>query len=145
VLGADVVVDYRTHDFVDAVKSFTGGRGVDVVLDVIGGSYVPRNIASLAVGGRIIQVGVMEAGATDLNLGLLLAKRASITGTTLRARPIEEKIAISRRFAAEILPLFDHGPLRPVIDSRYPLGEVAAAHERMQSNANIGKILLDIA
>ena len=144
-LGADVVVDYRTGDFVEAVKSFTGGRGVDVVLDVIGGSYVPRNIASLAVGGRIIQVGVMEAGATDLNLGLLLAKRASITGTTLRARPIEEKIAISRRFAAEILPLFDHGPLRPVVDSRYPLGEVAAAHERMQSNANIGKILLDIA
>ena len=110
-LGADVVVDYGTQDFVAEVAAATGGTGVDVILDVIGGDYVERNIASLAVKGHIIQVGVMAGKPVPFNVGLLLGKRASITGTVLRARPLEEKIAISQRFASEMLPLFSTGQL----------------------------------
>ena len=114
------------------------------MLDVVGGDYVNRNIDALAVGGRIIQVGTMGGGRTEVNIGMLLPKRATITGTVLRARPIEEKIAITQRFAAEMLPLFDQGRLRPVIDARFTLEEIAAAHERMESNVNVGKILVDV-
>jgi NADPH:quinone reductase len=144
-LGADLVVDYGSEDFADAVKRSTGGRGVDVVLDVIGGDYVARNIACCATGGRIIQVGVMGSGAAEVNVGALLMKRASITGTTLRLRPLEEKIAITRRFATEMGGFLADGTLRPVIDSRYPLDAVAEAHTHMASNANVGKIVLDVA
>lgn len=144
-LGADVVVDYGSQDFVEEVKTATNGLGVDVVLDVIGGEYVERNVASLAVKGRIIQVGTMAGKPVPFNVGLLLAKRATITGTVLRARPIEEKIAITQRFAAEVLPLFDSGALHPVIDSRYAFADVAQAHEHMASNGNVGKIVVDIA
>ena len=143
-LGADVVVDYTSEDFVARVRDVTGGAGVDVVLDVIGGDYVEKNVSALAVKGRILQVGVMGGKPMPFNVGALLAKRASITGTVLRARPTEEKIAISRRFAEEMLPLFEDGSLRPVIDSVQPLTDIAAAHERMASNANVGKIVVTI-
>lgn len=141
-LGADLVVDYTRDDFVEAVRRATGDRGVDVVLDVIGGDYVERNVAALAVKGRIIQVGVMAGKPVPFNVGLLLAKRASITGTVLRARPLEEKIAITQRFAAEILPLFASGTLVPVVDSRFRLEDIADAHRHMAANANAGKILI---
>lgn len=144
-LGADVVVDYTTTDFVQAVREATGGRGADVVLDVIGGDYVDRNVAAVAIKGRIVQVGVMAGGAVPFNVGALLPKRASITGTVLRARPLEEKIAISQRFAAEVLPLFASGVLRVVIDSRYALADIVAAHAYMETNANVGKILIDVS
>ena len=144
-LGADVVIDYNADDFVAVTKDATGGVGVDVVLDVIGGEYVPRNVSALRLGGRIIQVGVMAGGPVPFDVARLLMKRATITGTTLRARPIEEKVAITREFAAQILPHVASGAIRPVIDSRYPLDEVAAAHERMASNANAGKLVLDIS
>lgn len=143
-LGADVVVDYTRDDFVEAVRHATDGRGVDVVLDVIGGDYVERNVASLAVKGRIIQVGVMAGKPVPFNVGLLLAKRASITGTVLRARPLEEKIAITQQFAAEMLPLFGSGVLKPVIDSRWRLDDIAEAHRHMAANANAGKIVVSI-
>lgn len=91
-----------------------------------------------------MQVGTMAGGRTEVNVGALLPKRATLVGTVLRARPLEEKIAVTVRFAAEVLPLFDRAGLRPVIDSRFPLHEVAAAHERMEANANVGKILLDV-
>lgn len=144
-LGADVVVDYASSDFVEEVHSATSRAGVDVVLDVIGGEYLEKNISSLALKGRIIQVGTMAGKPVPFNVGALLAKRASITGTVLRARPTEEKIAISRRFAAEMLPLFDAGILKPVIDSVYTLEQIADAHSRMASNANIGKIVVTVA
>lgn len=144
-LGADVVIDYHTDDFVDSVKQATGGAGVDVVLDVIGGEYLPRNVASLAMGGRIIQVGVMAGKPVPFDVGSLLMKRATVTGTTLRARPLEEKIAITREFAAQLLPHVAAGTLKPVIDSRYPLEEIAAAHTRMGENANAGKLIIDVA
>ena len=144
-LGADVVVDYGSQDFVEEVQKATNGKGVDVVLDVIGGEYVERNIASLAVKGHIIQVGVMAGKPMPFNVGLLLGKRASITGTVLRARPLDEKIAITQRFVAEMLPLFDTGALKPVIDSSYSLADVAKGHEFMATNGNVGKIVIDIA
>lgn len=143
-LGADVVVDYGSQDFVEVAREATGGAGVDVVLDVIGGEYVEKNVAALAVKGRIIQVGVMAGKPLPFNIGLLLGKRATITGTVLRARPTEEKIAISRQFAAEMLPLFSTGALRPVVDSVYAFADVAEAQQRMASNANTGKIVLDL-
>jgi putative PIG3 family NAD(P)H quinone oxidoreductase len=144
-LGADVVVDYGTQDFVAEVGTATGGAGVDVILDVIGGDYVERNIASLAMKGHIIQVGVMAGKPVPLNIGLLLGKRASISGTVLRARPLEEKIAISQRFASEMLPLFSTGQLKPVIDSVYAFADIAQGHEYMASNGNIGKIVITVA
>lgn len=143
-LGADVVVDYGSQDFVAEAMSATGGAGVDVVLDVIGGEYVEKNIAALATKGRVIQVGVMAGKPLPFNVGLLLGKRATITGTVLRARPTEEKIAISRRFAAEMLPLFSTGALRPVVDSVYAFADVSGAQQRMATNANTGKIVLDL-
>ena len=143
-LGADVAVDYATTDFVEAVQSATGGRGVDAVLDVIGGDYLDRNVASLRTGGHIVQVGVMGGGSTTLNLGMLLPKRAHLTGTVLRGRPLEEKIAISQRFAAEMGPRFTDGSLRPVIDTHFPLADVAAAHDRLERNDSFGKLVLDV-
>jgi len=143
-LGADLVVDYGVDDFVAECDAYTDGAGVDVVLDVIGGDYVDRNVKALRVGGTIVLVGVMGGGRTQVDVGALLPKRAAIVGTVLRARPLEEKIAISRRFAAEVLPLFDAGAVHPVIDSRYPLDDIAAAHDRMEANANVGKIVIDV-
>jgi putative PIG3 family NAD(P)H quinone oxidoreductase len=144
-LGADVVIDYTTDDFVERCRDLTDRRGVDVVLDVVGGDYVERNVDALAVGGRVIQVGVMSRDPGLLNVGKLLPKRAAIIGTVLRPRPLEQKIAVTQQFGREVLPLFEAGVLTPVIDRRYPFDEIAAAHERMQANANIGKIVVDIA
>ena len=143
-LGADVVVDYGSQDFVEEVQKATNGKGVDVILDVIGGEYVDRNVASLAVKGRIIQVGVMAGQPLPFNVGVLLAKRASITGTVLRARPLDEKIAITQRFISEMLPLFDSGHMKPVVDSTYSLANIAKGHEYMASNGNVGKIVVTI-
>jgi len=143
-LGADLVIDYTSSDFAEAVSEWTGGAGVDVVLDVIGGEYLTRNIASLKVQGRIIQVGVMGEGKATFPLGMLLPKRASLIGTVLRSRPLEQKIDANQRFIRELLPRFDDGALRPVIDSRFPLDDIAAAHDYMETNANVGKIMLDV-
>jgi NADPH2:quinone reductase len=142
-LGAHVV-DYTSDDFVAAAKELTGGAGVDVVLDVIGGDYLARNLAALRVGGRIVQVGVMGGGKATFPLGLMLGKRATLVGTVLRARPLEEKIALTQRFEREMLPFLADATMAPVIDCRFPLAEVAQAHERMEANANIGKIVLSL-
>lgn len=143
-LGADAAIDYTQDDWVQAARDLTGGRGVDVVLDVIGGDYLKRNVDALAVGGTIVQVGVMGGGRASFDLGLLLPKRATVRGTVLRGRPIEEKISVTQRFAREVLPLFGDGRLKPVIDRHFPLAQVADAHRYMESNANFGKIVLDV-
>jgi len=142
-LGADVVVDYSKEDFVERVRLATDGRGVDVVLDSVGGDYLDRNVASLALKGRIVQIGLM-AGVGSFNLGALLPKRASLIGSVLRARPLEEKVAVSQRFAAEMLPLFDSGAMKPIIDKRFTLAEIASAHAYLESNANVGKVVISV-
>lgn len=143
-LGAHVVVDYGSEDFVAAALQATAGRGVDVVLDPVGGDYLDRNVAALAVKGRIVQIGAMGGGAGSFNLGALLPKRAALIGTVLRARPPEEKIAVSQRFAHDVLPLFDSGELRPVIDRHFSLDEVAQAHAHLESNTTVGKVVLRV-
>lgn len=143
-LGADVVVDYAKESFLEAAREATDGRGVDVVLDVIGPAYLNDNIACVRTAGRVIQVGLMGGMNADFNMGALLMNRVQLIGTTLRSRPIEEKIAKNQQFAAEILPLVAKGLLSPVIDSRFPLEKIADAHAYMESNANVGKIMLDV-
>jgi putative PIG3 family NAD(P)H quinone oxidoreductase len=147
-LGADLVLERSPADWVAALKAALGERGrrdgVDTILDVIGGDEANRNLTVVAPQGTVVQVGLMGGGRTELELGLLLAKRAHWVGTVLRTRPPEEKIAISRRFVAEVLPLFADGRLRPVIDRRFPLTDVAGAHRHMEADANVGKILLDV-
>ena len=136
-LGADVVVDRAQEDWGVADQ-------IDVVLDVVGGDYLARNLLSLRQKGTIVQVGLMGSATTEVNLGMFMMKRCSLVGTTLRARPIEEKVALTQRFAREMLPLFDTGALRPIVDSRYPLEEAAEAHRHLESNATIGKVLLTL-
>lgn len=141
-LGATVVLERSPADWLPALRDAVPG-GVDVVLDVVGGDETDRGVDALALGGRIVQVGVM-AGGGMLNVAKLMPKRATVIGTVLRARPIEEKIALTRRFGAEMLPLFESGALRPVIDRRFPLAEIADAHAHMEANANVGKIVIDV-
>ena len=142
-LGADVVLERSPHDWLADASSAVPG-GFDVVLDVIGGDEVDRNLQAVALRGTIVQVGLMGGGRTAVNVGLLLAKRAHWVGTTLRTRPIEEKVAVTRQFATEMLPLFDSGALRPVIDSHYRFEQIADAHLHMEANANAGKIVVSL-
>ena len=142
-LGADVVLDRSPADWLGELRSAVPG-GVDVVLDVIGGDEVDRNLQAARMDGTIIQVGLMGGASAPVNVGLILSKRLTWIGTTLRARPLERKLALSQRFIDEVLPLFDAGSLRPVIDSRYPFEQIADAHRHMEANANIGKILVDL-
>ena len=143
-LGADLVLERSPADWLGELTAAVPG-GVDVVLDVIGGEETDRNLTAVRRQGTIVQVGLMGGGKTPVNLGLLLTKRVHWIGTTLRARPVEQKIALCQRFIAEVLPLFESGALVPVIDSRFPLEEVADAHRHMEADANVGKILLEIA
>ena len=144
-LGADLVIDYGATNFAEAVAEWTDGQGVDVVLDVIGGEYLTRNIESVRTQGRIIQVGVMGDNSATFPIGLLLPKRVALIGTVLRSRPIEQKIDANQRFCSQLLPRFDDGSLKPVVDSRFKLEDIAKAHEYMATNANVGKILIDVA
>jgi len=141
-VGADLVIERSPHDWLGELRQHVVG-GVDVVLDVVGGDEVDRNIDALASKGRIVQVGTLTGGGRA-DVGKLMRKRAAVVGTLLRARPIEEKIAITQRFAQEMLPLFERGALRPIVDRRFPLAGAADAHRYMESNANVGKILLDV-
>jgi putative PIG3 family NAD(P)H quinone oxidoreductase len=147
-LGADIVLERSPADWPAALKAALDDRGVtagvDTVLDVVGGAEADRNLRVVRPKGTIVQVGLMGGAAVEVNLGLLLAKRVRWVGTVLRSRPLEEKAGVSRRFADEVLPLFTSGALRPVIDRRFPLDDVADAHRHMEADANVGKILLDL-
>lgn len=143
-LGADLAIDYKTQDFVEVALQATHGKGVSAVLDVIGGDYLNRNVAALALKGSIVQVGLMGGGSTAFNIGALMPKRARLIGTVLRPRPVEEKIALTQRFIGEMMPLFEVGKLRPVIDRRFGLDQISEAHSFMESNANTGKIVIDV-
>ncbi|MGI8927202.1 MAG: NAD(P)H-quinone oxidoreductase [Tepidiformaceae bacterium] len=143
-LGLDLGIDYTTTDFAEAVLEATGGRGVDVTLDVIGASYWERNLRALAPQGRMVLVGLMGGAATQANLGMLLMKRLQVRGTTLRARPLEEKAAATRAFEKSVLPHIASGRIQVPIDRVFSLAEAAAAHAYMESNANFGKIVLEV-
>jgi NADPH:quinone reductase len=142
-LGAEYAVNYRTGDFVESIRQRTGGRGVDLVLDIVGGTYLNRNVAVLAIEGRLVQIGLMDgAPEATLDLRRLLGRRLTITGSTLRPRSIEEKGAIAQALRREVWPLLDQGRVRPLVYRTFPLAEAAAAHRLMESSEHIGKIVL---
>jgi putative PIG3 family NAD(P)H quinone oxidoreductase len=143
-LGADVAINYRTEDFVAAVLTATAGRGADVILDMVGGEYVGRNYAAAAADGRIVQIATQAGSRADIDLRALMAKRLVHTGSTLRSRPVAFKAALAEDVRANCLPLLASGKVRPVIDSTFPLANVAEAHRRLESSAHIGKIVLTI-
>ncbi|GAA1120161.1 NAD(P)H-quinone oxidoreductase [Nocardiopsis composta] len=141
-LGAHAAIDYRTEDFPERVKEETGGAGADVVLDIMGASYLDPNLRSLAVGGRIVVIGLMGGRKAELDLGRMLVKRLSVHATTLRSRPAAEKAGIVAGVAEHVWPLVDKGTVRPVIDRYLPLPRAAEAHRVMESSTHVGKIVL---
>jgi putative PIG3 family NAD(P)H quinone oxidoreductase len=143
-LGADLAVNYNTEDFVAAVRDFTGGSGADVILDIVGAAYLARNVAALATGGRLVVIGLQGGARAELDLGVLLGKRASVRAATLRARPTSEKAAIVAAVREQVWPLIDAGRVRAVIDRVLPLGDAPQAHRLMESGSHFGKILLAV-
>jgi len=137
-----LAVDRDEVRFADRVLEATGGRGVDVVLDLVGGRYLPESVACLATRGRILAVGTVGGARCDLDLRLVLGKRARITGTVLRARPTEEKMALAQTAERMLVPLFARGVVRPVIDATFPMEDIRTALERMVTDANVGKLVL---
>jgi putative PIG3 family NAD(P)H quinone oxidoreductase len=143
-LPLDVGVDYREEDFAEAVDRHTGGDGVDVILDTVGADYWDRNVASLARRGRMVLVGLLGGRRAEVDLGAVLRRRLTVVGTVLRSRPVSEKIELTREVRRRVLPLFDRGELRPVVDRTWPLAEAAEAHAYMEANRNFGKIVLEV-
>jgi putative PIG3 family NAD(P)H quinone oxidoreductase len=143
-LGADVAVNYKTEDFVAATKKATDGRGADVILDMVGGSYIERNYDAAAVEGRVVQIAFQDASHADVDFRRLMFKRLTHTGSTLRARAIADKAAIARAVEDKVLPLIAAGRVKPVIDSTFPVLEATAAHARMETSQHIGKIVLTL-
>jgi len=144
-LGADHAINYKTQDFVEEVKKITGGTGADVILDMVGGSYVQLNYAAAAVEGRIVQIAFMQGYKIEaLDMRALSAKRLTHTGSTLRPRTPEQKAIIARELEAKVWPLLNKGAFRPVIDATYPLAEAAKAHAHMEASTHVGKIVLTL-
>ena len=141
-LGADLVIDYRSEDFAQAVREFTDGRGVDVILDHIGAAYFDANLKALAVGGRLAIIATMGGREATINLARLMVKRQTIIGSVLRPRPIDEKAAIIADFNEVVMPLFADGRIVPLIHQVYPIAEVVEAHTTMEASAHFGKIVL---
>ncbi|MCC7123513.1 MAG: NAD(P)H-quinone oxidoreductase [Acidobacteria bacterium] len=141
-LGAHEAWNYRTVDWADAAVTATSGRGVNVILDIVGGDYAARNLAALAVEGRLVQIAFLKTPAASIDLSLVMRKRLWITGSTLRPRSVAEKTAIARAVEDEVWPIVEAGRLRPVIHATFPLAEAAAAHRLMESSQHIGKIVL---
>jgi putative PIG3 family NAD(P)H quinone oxidoreductase len=143
-LGADAGINHREEDFPARVRELTDGRGADLILDVMGASYLARNLDALAPGGRLVVIGLQGGATAEIDLNQMLRRRLSVIATTLRGRPLEQKAEIVRRFVEEALPGFDDGALRPVVDRVLPLAEAAAAHRAMEAGENVGKIVLAV-
>jgi putative PIG3 family NAD(P)H quinone oxidoreductase len=143
-LGADLAINYNTEDFVALSKQATQGRGVELILDMVGGDYVGRNYEAAAVEGRIVQIAFQASSKVTLDLMRLMLKRLTHTGSTLRARAVEDKAAIARAVERNVLPLLVSGRVKPPIDSTFPLSQASAAHPRMESGKHIGKIVLTL-
>ncbi len=143
-LGAERAINYRDEDFVAVVKDLTGGEGVDVILDMVGGDYIQRNIKALRTEGRIVFIAFLGGAKAEIDFLPLMLKRATLTGSTLRPRSVEQKSVITDELRAEVWPLLDAGRIAPVIDSSYPLADAADAHRRMDGGEHIGKIVLTV-
>lgn len=141
-LGADLAIDYKTEDFVAAIKAATGGAGVDLILDMVGGDYIERNYEAAAVEGRIVQIGFQGSPRANVDFRRVLLKRLHHTGSTLRSRSVADKGAIARAVEEKVWPLVAAGRMRPVMDRTFPLAAAAEAHARMESSVHIGKIVL---
>jgi NADPH:quinone reductase-like Zn-dependent oxidoreductase len=141
-LGAEVLVNYREHDFVEQVRAATGGAGADVVLDNMGAAYLARNVDVLAVNGRLVVIGLQGGRKAELDLGKLLSKRGAVIATSLRARPTSEKAAIVAAVREHVWPLLASGRVRPVVHERYPLDKAADGHRALEASGHVGKLLL---
>ena len=143
-LGAARAINYRTEDFVAVVKEETGGKGVDVVLDMVGGDYVGRNLNALGHGGRLVQIAIQKGTKAEIAVHLIMVKQITFTGSTLRARPVAEKAEIAEALRAKVWPLIEKGAVKPLIHATFPLNAAAEAHRLMDSSAHIGKIALTV-
>ncbi|HET7066862.1 MAG TPA: NAD(P)H-quinone oxidoreductase [Nocardioides sp.] len=141
-LGAHVAINYREEDFVEVARGATGGAGVDVILDNMGGSYLSRNVAALASEGRLVVIGLQGGTTAEIDLNALMRKRAAVIGTTLRSRPVAEKTTICAAVVEHVWPLVTEGTIRPVVGSTFPLAEAAEAHRLVESGRSSGKVLL---
>ncbi len=143
-LGADRCINYREADFVGAIKSLTSGRGVDVVLDMVGADYFARNLDALAMDGRLVEIATLSGAKTEINIQTIMQRRLTVTGSTLRARAVAEKGAIAAAVRREVWPLLESGAVKPIVFKTFPLRQAADAHRLMESSAHIGKIVLVI-
>jgi len=143
-IGAAHAIDYKAGDFVEEVKRITGGKGVELVLDMVAGDYVPRNLKCLGEDGRHVTIAVQGGATAELNMAVVMTRRYTLTGSTLRPRSAEFKALLAQEIAQNVWPLVEEGELRPVMDMRFPLAEAAAAHARMEAGAHIGKIVLEM-
>ena len=143
-LGAERAINYRTEDFAVVVKELTGGKGVDVILDMVAGDYLPREIDCLADDGRIALIALLGGAKAEIDLGQVLRRRLHISGSTLRPRPVAFKAAIARKLRARVWPLFAQGKLKPVIYRSFPLAQASEAHALMESSTHVGKIVLEV-
>ena len=141
-LGADVAINYRDDDFVSVARDATDGRGVDVVLDIVGAAYLARNVDLLAADGRLVVIGLQGGATAELDLNALLRKRGAVHATSLRGRPVEQKAAICAAVEAGLWPLIADGKVRPVVHTTYPMSEVADAHRALAASEHVGKVLL---
>lgn len=142
--GLDHGINYRTEDFVEEVKKLTGGRGVDVILDMVGGEYVDRNIKCVADDGRIVLIALLGGSKATVDLSHLMRRRLTLTGSTLRPRPVAFKAEIARKLRQHVWPLIEAGKIRPVIHATFPLADASKAHAMMEAGDNIGKIILTV-
>jgi len=143
-LGAEAAINYREEDFVERVLALTGGEGVDLILDMVGGDYLPRNLKSLATEGRLVHIAVLRGPKAELDIVRLMQRRLTVTGSTLRPRGVEDKAAIARALRERVWPLLESGRVRPVVHRTFTLAEACEAHRLMESGAHIGKIVLVI-
>ncbi|WP_153102147.1 NAD(P)H-quinone oxidoreductase [Paraburkholderia hayleyella] len=142
-LGAERAINYKTEDFVEVIKSLTHGRGVDVILDMVAGSYVPRELSVLADGGRLVVIALLGGATAELNLGEILRRRLTLTGSTLRPRSVAFKAGIAAQLKARVWPCLEDGRIKPVVYQVFPASQAAAAHALMESSTHVGKIVLD--
>lgn len=144
-IGADRAIDYAAEDFVEVIARETAGNGIDLILDMVGGDYIPRNLRCLALEGRIVQIAFLRGSKAEVDFRHLMIKRQTYTGSTLRPRTLEQKAEVARAVIREVWPLVEKGAIRPQIDTVFPLSQAREAHQRMESSVHRGKIMLDVS